>query len=118
MNTVSGCLIEDNIIRESFPNIEVNHGSSGNVIAYNFIHNKNGLIGIDTNHAPHNSFNLYEGNIAHNLMSDGYYGSNSEDTILQESPARQRHRGRRHAHLLLKSEAVHEKRFRRGKHSR
>jgi hypothetical protein len=83
MNTVSGCLIEDNIIRESFPNIEVNHGSSGNVIAYNFLNNGNGQIGIDTNHGPHNSFNLYEGNVAHNLMSDGYFGGNSEDTLFR-----------------------------------
>jgi len=81
MNTVSGCLIEDNIILESFPNIEINNGSSGNVVAYNFINNKSGLIGIDTNHGPHNSFNLYEGNVSHNLMSDGYYGSNSDDTV-------------------------------------
>ncbi len=81
MTSVSGCLIEDNIIRDAFPNIEVNDASSGNVIAYNFFHNKNGLIGIDINHKPHNSFNLYEGNVAHNLMSDGYYGSNSDDTI-------------------------------------
>ncbi|AMY12969.1 Endoglucanase C precursor [Luteitalea pratensis] len=81
MNTVTGCLVEDNIIRDSFPGIEINAGSSGNVVAYNFINNSNGLIGIDTNHAPHNDFNLYEGNIAHNLMSDGYFGSNSDDTL-------------------------------------
>lgn len=81
VNSVSGSLFEDNIVTEAFPSIEVNHGSSGNVFAYNFIHNKNGAIGIDTNHGPHNSFNLYEGNVAHNLMSDGYFGSNSDDTI-------------------------------------
>lgn len=83
MQTSSACLIEDNIIRESFPNIEVNHGASGNVFSYNFINNSNGLIGIDTNHGPHNQFNLYEGNLAHNLMSDGYFGSNSHDTIFR-----------------------------------
>jgi hypothetical protein len=81
MNTVTGCLIEDNIIREAFPAVEVNHGSSGNVFAYNFVNNSNGTIGFDTNHGPHNDFNLYEGNIAHNLMSDGYFGSNSDDTL-------------------------------------
>src|SRR5262249_18119159 len=47
------------------------------------INNSNGLIGIDTNHGPHNSFNLFEGNVAHNLMSDGYFGGNSEDTIFR-----------------------------------
>ncbi len=81
LNIITGCLIEDNIITDSFPNIELNHGSSGNVFAYNFLNNKSGLIGIDTNHGPHNSFNLYEGNIGHNLMADGYFGSVSHDTI-------------------------------------
>ncbi|MES2986232.1 MAG: fibronectin type III domain-containing protein, partial [Patescibacteria group bacterium] len=80
---VSGCLFEDNIIVESFPNIEVNHGSSGNVFAYNFMNNESGLIGIDTNHAPHNAYNLYEGNVSHNLMSDGYFGGESETTIFR-----------------------------------
>jgi hypothetical protein len=81
MNTVTGCLIEDNIIRDAFPGVEVNHGSSGNVFAYNFLNNTNGTIGFDTNHGPHNDFNLYEGNIVHNLMSDGYFGSTSDDTL-------------------------------------
>jgi len=83
MNNASACLIEDNIIREAFPDIEMNFGSAGNVIAYNFINNSNGLIGIDSNHGPHNSFNLFEGNVVHNLMSDGYFGSDSEDTIFR-----------------------------------
>jgi hypothetical protein len=83
VNTVSGCLVEDNILIESFPNIEVNHGSSGNVFAYNFINNVDGLIGIDTNHGPHNALNLYEGNVAHNLMSDGYFGGASHDYVFR-----------------------------------
>jgi hypothetical protein len=83
VNTVSGCLVEDNIIIESFPDIEVNHGSSGNVFAYNFINNTDGLIGIGTNHGPHNAFNLYEGNVAHNLMSDGYFGGASDDYVFR-----------------------------------
>ncbi len=83
VNTASGSLVEDNIIIEAFPNIEVNHGSSGNVFAYNFINNVDGLVGIDTNHGPHNSFNLYEGNVVHNLMSDGYFGSASDDFVIR-----------------------------------
>ena len=83
MNTTSGCLIEDNIMVEAFPVIEVNHGSSGNVFGYNFINNADGLIGIDTNHGPQPEYNLYEGNIAHNLMSDGYFGGSSNDTIFR-----------------------------------
>jgi hypothetical protein len=72
-------LFEDNILREAFPNIEVNAGSSGNVFAYNFAHNADGTLSIDTNHGPHNRFNLYEGNVATNVMSDGYFGG--EDSI-------------------------------------
>ncbi len=83
VNTVSGSLFEDNIILDSFPNIEVNHGASGNVFAYNFIKKKNGQISIDSNHGPHNQFNLYEGNVSTNLMSDGYFGSESDTTLFR-----------------------------------
>lgn len=83
MNIASGCLIENNIIRESFPNVEVNHGSSGNVFGYNFLNNENGLIGFDTNHGPHNTFNLYEGNIVHNILSDGYFGGEANGTFFR-----------------------------------
>jgi hypothetical protein len=81
VNTVSGALVEDNIIREAFPNIEVNAGSSGNVFAYNFVHNENGAISVLTNHGPHNRYNLYEGNIATNFLSDGYFGGEDAITI-------------------------------------
>ncbi|MES2985827.1 MAG: peptidoglycan-binding protein [Patescibacteria group bacterium] len=80
-SSISGCLFEDNIFVEAFPNVEYFGGSSGNVFAYNFVNNAAGIIGIDTNHAPHNTFNLFEGNIAHNLMSDGYFGGESETTV-------------------------------------
>ena len=61
----TGCLIEDDIVS---PGTEVDGGSAGNVFAYNFCDDasvQGGLLGIsiDTNHAPHNSFNLYEGNL-------------------------------------------------------
>lgn len=82
-NNNSGWLVEDNIIVESFPNIEINMGAAGNVFAYNFTHNANGLISIDTNHAPHNNFNLFEGNVTGNIMSDGYFGSTSDDTLFR-----------------------------------
>jgi hypothetical protein len=83
LGAVSGCLFEDNIIIQSFPDIEVNHGSSGNVFGYNFINNVSGVIGIDTNHGPHNAFNVYEGNVVHNLMSDGYFGGVSDDYVFR-----------------------------------
>lgn len=83
----SACLIEDNILYKFFPLIEVNSGAAGNVFAYNFCHDSTvyGVHGmaINTNHAPHNSFNLYEGNVATNLQCDGYFGGGSDDTIFR-----------------------------------
>lgn len=81
----SACLIEDNILYSSFPNVEVNFGSCGNVFGYNFYYmcsSSGGFgFGIDTNHGAHNSFNLYEGSIATNLECDGFFGSSSEDVV-------------------------------------
>jgi pectate lyase-like protein len=82
-NATSATLVENNIIRNSFPSIEVNSGSSGNVFGYNFCLNDNGLFSIDTNHGPHNAYNLYEGNIANNLIADGYFGSVARDTVFR-----------------------------------
>ena len=81
----SHCLIEDNIIS---PDTEVDGGSAGNVFAYNFCDDdwiQGGLLGmsIDTNHAPHNSFNLYEGNYVPRFQADGYWGSCSHDTAFR-----------------------------------
>jgi hypothetical protein len=79
----SGCLIEDNIITEISSLIQINDGSAGNVFAYNFLYDSrltgvNGP-GLKTNHGPHNSFNLFEGNVSPNTQNDGYFGSGSED---------------------------------------
>jgi hypothetical protein len=73
----SGLLVENNTIFQNFPSIEVFSGSSGNVFGYNFCYNTNGDWAIDSNHGPHNRFNLYEGNIANDFKSDGYFGSES-----------------------------------------
>ncbi len=87
VDTGVGCLIEDNVVAHNFPSMMVNHGSCGNVIAYNFFYDSSayGVQGasINTNHGPHNSYNLYEGNIAPNVQSDGYFGSASHDTIFR-----------------------------------
>jgi hypothetical protein len=84
---VTSCLIEDNYFTASFPNMEIDFGSSGNVFAYNYFYDSEvpGLIGgaIDTNHGAHNCMNLYEGNIASNLQADGFFGTVSEDTIFR-----------------------------------
>ncbi|MBN1421708.1 MAG: hypothetical protein JXP34_23240 [Planctomycetes bacterium] len=86
VGTSSFCLLEDNIIGEQFPHIEVN-ASSGNVFAYNFCYDSciGGLIGcsIDANHGPHSCFNLYEGNVSPKFQSDGYHGSASHDTAFR-----------------------------------
>ena len=81
INTDSGCLIENNVIVQCQPSIEVNQGASGNVFAYNYCTNTTGNGWIDSNHAPHNNFNLYEGNIGDNFEADGYFGSVSHDTL-------------------------------------
>ena len=56
------------------------------MFGYNFAFNStplNGLFSIDTNHGPHNSHNLYEGNVANNIIADGYFGSVANDTIFR-----------------------------------
>jgi len=79
---VGNSLIEDNIIVGIFPAVEVNTSSTGNVVAYNVLENSIGGT-LNTNHAPHNSFNLYEGNITPNMQADGYFGSASDDTFFR-----------------------------------
>ena len=81
----TACLIEDNII---CPDTEVDGGSAGNVFAYNYCDDswiQGDLLGmsIDTNHATHNSFNLYEGNYVPRFQADGYWGSVSDDTAFR-----------------------------------
>jgi hypothetical protein len=82
MNHIGNSLIEDNIVDDIFPSMEINASSTGNVVAYNLL---NTLIGgnLNVNHGPHNSFNLYEGNITPNIQSDGYFGGASEDMFFR-----------------------------------
>lgn len=75
-NNCSAILVEDNIFFDLSPCIEWNFCTSGSVFAYNFV---DGIANI--NHGPHNSFNLYEGNICTFLQSDGYFGGSSECTV-------------------------------------
>jgi len=82
VGSVSACLIEDNIVLNIFPAIEVTYSSTGNVFAYNVLENSIGGT-LNTNHAPHNSFNLYEGNVTPNIQSDGYFGGASDDTLFR-----------------------------------
>lgn len=82
IGSTAGSLFEDNIIMNIFPAVEVTFSSMGNVFAYNLMENSVGGT-LNTNHAPHNSFNLYEGNVTPNVQSDGYYGGASDDTFFR-----------------------------------
>lgn len=87
---IGGCsnlLVEDNLLVEVFPHIEVN-STCGSVIAYNYCDDtgvQGGLLGcsINSNHGAHSSYNLYEGNFAPRFQSDGYHGSASHDTAFR-----------------------------------
>lgn len=87
MGVSSFCLIEDNVLADTFPDMEIDN-SSGNVFAYNFCDDKSvqgGLLGcsINSNHGGHGSHNLYEGNMAPRFQCDGYHGSASHDTVFR-----------------------------------
>ena len=86
LGTTSSSLFEDNILLEQFPHVEVN-ASSGNVFAYNLCHDSTiqGVVGcsINSNHGPHSSYNLYEGNVSPKFQADGYHGSSSHDTVFR-----------------------------------
>ncbi len=83
----TNCLVEDNIITQTSSHIQINAGSSGNVFAYNFLFDPRlaGVWGaaLKGNHAPHNSYNLYEGNISANFQDDGYHGSGSHGILFR-----------------------------------
>jgi fibronectin type 3 domain-containing protein len=87
MGRAYNCLIEDNIIMDIFPHMEINASCTGNVFAYNFCEGNDvfGVMGasIDSNHGPHNSYNLYEGNVSSKFQCDGYFGGASEDTLFR-----------------------------------
>jgi hypothetical protein len=81
MGASTGCLVEVNTVIKSFPLFEINASSVGNVFGYNYLPDGS----VNTNHGPHNSFNLYEGNFlnAGEFKSDGYFGGDSEETFFR-----------------------------------
>lgn len=88
VNTCAAMLVEDNILYDLAPSMEINQGTCGSVFAYNLCENEihdppfNFLnFTIDSNHGPHNSMNLYEGNVSNSFICDGYFGGESELTI-------------------------------------
>jgi hypothetical protein len=83
VNSVYGSLFENNISELTFPLWEINAGSSGNVFAYNFSSGSGAAQGMNINHGPHNTMNLYEGNVATSIIADGFFGGTSENTIFR-----------------------------------
>lgn len=74
-------LIYDNIIlgQNSGYVLEMEQGAMSNIWADNY----HGALAIDTNHGPHNSFNLVERNVANLIQSDGFFGGASEEIHLR-----------------------------------
>jgi hypothetical protein len=64
-------------------------GASGNVIAYNYLHDSRFddpwwlIASPSINHAPHPKMNLWEGNIAYKAEADIIHGSSSHNTIFR-----------------------------------
>ncbi|MES2986117.1 MAG: glycosyl hydrolase family 28-related protein, partial [Patescibacteria group bacterium] len=82
--SLSSSLIEDNILLDTFPVTQLNAGSTGNVIAYNFMSGGEA----NTNHNPQNDYNLFEGNYSGSgFKSDGYYGGESNATYFRNYAA-------------------------------
>jgi Domain of unknown function (DUF4082)/Putative Ig domain len=85
----SNAKVENNIINKEFPNIEINNDSSGLYIGYNYSPGSNGsgasivTWNFDDDHAPFPVMNLYEGNIADQWGSDGYFGGSGYGTALR-----------------------------------
>lgn len=84
--TSSFCKIEDNVIEQQYPHVELS-ASSGNVVAYNYCRDSDiyGVLGpsLSASEAPHSCFNLYEGNVSPKFQADGHRGSASHDTLFR-----------------------------------
>lgn len=81
----SAGLMEHTVLARNFPCIEVNFGSHGNAFVHSVYERQAGVSGgmMNTNHAAHNSHNIYEASISPNVQSDGYFGSASDDTLFR-----------------------------------
>jgi hypothetical protein len=88
------CLVQNNIFWHGGGLMivfgEFGGGCVGNVAGYNYAYGQtafaqfaSGPYTLTSNHGPHNMFNLWEGNYAETIESDGYYGSESYCTILR-----------------------------------
>lgn len=81
LGNVCATLFEDNVILPNFPLIETQNGPcAGNVFGYNFALQGANVVSL-SNHGTGNHCNLWEGNSATNLTSDGYFGGSTDDVI-------------------------------------
>lgn len=82
----SQVLVQNNIFERLHESVILEHGASGNVIAYNYM-----LAGFDTGspsvviggidyHGAHPEFNLMEGNVGLQIYLDSVWGSSSNNT--------------------------------------
>ncbi len=85
----SSNLIENNVY-DGTANGPVVVGSSGNVIAYNYLHGVHRTANVASwfwddmwTHGSHSSFNLWEGNYHVGLAWDDYFGSSSHNTVFR-----------------------------------
>jgi len=78
LNPASATLVEDNIILDNNPLIELNFGASGNWFTRNY---GSGSY-YNINHAAWNRFNLFTHNVGQFFMADGYFGGASEQHMV------------------------------------
>lgn len=72
--------IENNFFGQiTFPTVEVNNATVNTAFIFNYAP---GTMW-NTNHAPHNYKNLYEGNLAPYTVDDGYFGGSGSTTYLR-----------------------------------
>jgi len=82
------CLIQNNICQANNLSIVLQNGSVGNVIAYNFTdmgfaNSGQSMLYGPSCHGSLDSWNLIEGNVAPNIDSDGYWGTNQNNTYFR-----------------------------------
>ena len=82
--------IENNIFDKVFPGVQLQNGSSGFYVGYNYGHAATANLTegpvtwmFTDNHGPHDMMNLWEGNIGELFGSDGYFGGSSHGTLLR-----------------------------------
>ena len=102
MGASTGCLIEHNVLVRTPPCTEINSGCCANAFRHNVVEDGAGTASMNTNHAAHNSHNIYEANLVTGQQSDGYFGSCSEDTWLRNWMVGQHynHTNNRHAFVF------------------